>query len=84
MEPYGTKDKAVPPLVFTKDQSKLFGELNTTVYNAFGRVVRQLRHRQEGRRERLGRLHQEPRTTPVWQKFLGIYQTAYDAKYKKK
>jgi len=32
MEPYGVTDKAVPPVVFTKDQSKAFGELNTTVY----------------------------------------------------
>ena len=36
MEPYGTKDKAVPPLVFTKDQSKQFGELNTTVFSVSG------------------------------------------------
>ena len=34
MEPYGVADKAVPPVVFTADQSKQFGELNTTVFNA--------------------------------------------------
>ncbi|MCB0117342.1 MAG: extracellular solute-binding protein, partial [Caldilineaceae bacterium] len=33
MEPYGVTDKAVPPLIFTEDQSKIFGELNTLVYN---------------------------------------------------
>ena len=32
MEPYGVKDKAVPPMVFTEEQSKTFGEVSTTVF----------------------------------------------------
>lgn len=34
MEPYGETKKAVPPVIFTAEQSKQFGELNTTVFNA--------------------------------------------------
>jgi len=83
MEPYGTKDKAVPPLVFTKDQSKLFGELNTTVYAAadewFANFV-------TGKKdvEKDWDAYVKNLKDSGLDKFLGIFQAAYDAKYKKK
>jgi len=83
MEPYGTKDKAVPPLVFTKDQSKLFGELNTTVNTAmeewFANFVTGKKDVDKDWDAYIKNLNDSG-----LQKFLGIYQTAYDAKYKKK
>ena len=82
MEPYGTKDKAVPPLVFTKDQSKQFGELNTTVFNSadewFANFV-------SGKKDvdKDWDAYVKNLKDSGLDKFLGIYQTAYDAKYKK-
>jgi putative aldouronate transport system substrate-binding protein len=81
MEPYGTNDKAVPPLVFTEDQSKIFGELNTSVYTTvdewFANFV-------------IGNAdidadwdtYLETLNSAGLEQFLEIYQTAYDAKYK--
>ena len=82
MEPYGTKDKAVPPLVFTKDQSKQFGELNTSVYSAidewFANFVTGKKNVDKDWDAYVKTLKDSG-----LDKFLGIYQTAYDAKYKK-
>ncbi|MBX3050473.1 MAG: extracellular solute-binding protein [Caldilineaceae bacterium] len=81
MEPYGTTDKAVPPMVLTEEQSKLFGELNTTVYNVvdewFANFV-------------IGNYdintewdsYIEALNDSGLEQFLAIYQDAYDAKYK--
>jgi putative aldouronate transport system substrate-binding protein len=81
-EPYGTKDKAVPPLVFTAEQSKLFGELNTTVFAAVDEWFANF-------------VSGKANVDAEWDAYvknlndsglddlLGIYQTAYDAKYKK-
>ncbi len=81
MEPYGTSDKAVPPLVFTEEQSKIFGELNTLVYTTkdewFANFV-------------IGNAdidadwdtYIETLNSSGLEQFLEIYQTAYDAKYK--
>jgi len=82
-EPYGTKDKAVPPLVFTKDQSKQFGELNTVVYNVvdewFANFVTGKANVDKDWDAYIKTLKDSG-----LDKYLGIYQTAYDAKYKKK
>jgi len=82
MEPYGTKDKAVPPLVFTKDQSKQFGELNTTVYNAFDEWFANF---VTGKKDidKDWDAYVKTLKDSGLDKFLGIFQTAYDAKYKK-
>lgn len=81
MEPYGTTDKAVPPMVLTEEQSKLFGELNTTVYNVvdewFANFV-------------IGNYdvntewdaYIEALNDSGLEQFLSIYQEAYDTKYK--
>jgi len=80
MEPYGTNDKAVPPLVFTEEQSKVFGEVFTSVYNTsdewFANFV-------------IGNADVEKDWDVYLQtlkdsgldQLLDIYQTAYDAKY---
>ncbi len=81
MEPYGTMDKAVPPLVFTEEQSKLFGELNTSVLTTVDEWTANFI---------IGNADVEAdwetylatlESTGLPQ-FLEIYQTAYDAKYK--
>jgi len=81
MEPYGTTDKAVPPMVFTEDQSKLFGELNTTVYNVvdewFANFVIGNYDIEEDWDTYIETLNDSG-----LEDFLAIYQEAYDAKYK--
>jgi putative aldouronate transport system substrate-binding protein len=81
MEPYGTNNKAVPPLVFTEEQSKLFGEVHTSVYSTveewFANFV-------------IGNADVDKDWDTYLQtlkdsgldQLMGIYQTAYDAKYK--
>lgn len=82
MEPYGTTDKAVPPLVFTADQSKMFGELNTTVFNAadewFANFVTGKADVDKDWDAYVQNLNDSGLAD-----FLKIYQDAYDAKYKK-
>ncbi|MBX3015075.1 MAG: extracellular solute-binding protein [Caldilineaceae bacterium] len=81
MEPYGTIDKAVPPLVFTEDQSKLFGELNTSVLNTVEEWTANFI---------IGNVDVDADwdtylatlESAGLPQFLEIYQTAYDAKYK--
>jgi putative aldouronate transport system substrate-binding protein len=81
MEPYGTTDKAVPPLVFTEDQSKVFGELNTLIYSTkdewFANFI-------IGNADIDADWDTYIRTLEDsgLNRFLEIYQTAYDAKYK--
>ena len=81
MEPYGVTDKAVPPMVFTEEQSKLFGELNTTVYNVvdewFANFVIGNYDIEEDWDTYIETLNDSG-----LEDFLGIYQEAYDAKYK--
>ena len=83
MEPYGVTEKAVPPLVFTKDQSKSYGELNTTVFNAmdewFANFVTGKKNVDKDWDTYLKNLKDSG-----LDQFLKIYQDAYDAKYKKK
>jgi putative aldouronate transport system substrate-binding protein len=81
MEPYGVTDKAVPPMVFTEDQSKIFGEIGPTVYGTanewFANFV-------------IGNADVEADWDAYIQalndaglpQLLEIYQAAYDAKYK--
>jgi len=83
MEPYATKDKGVPPLVFTKDQSKQFGELNTTVYSAFDEWFANFVTGKKDVDKDWDAYVKNLKDSGL-DKFLGIYQTAYDAKYKKK
>lgn len=81
-EPYGTRDKAVPPLVFTKEQSKEFGELNTAVLNVvdewFAKFV-------TGKADvdRDWDTYIKTLKDSGLDRFLAIYQAAYDEKYKK-
>jgi len=82
MEPYGTKDKAVPPLVFTKEQSKQFGELNTTVYNAMDEWFANFVTGKKDVDKDWDAYVKNLKDSGL-DKFLGIYQTAYDAKNKK-
>jgi len=81
MEPYGTTDKAVPPLIFTEEQSKLFGELktsmDTTVDEWFANFVIGNADIDADWETYLATLE----STGLSQ-YLEIYQTAYDAKYK--
>jgi putative aldouronate transport system substrate-binding protein len=81
MEPYGTTDKAVPPLVFTEEQSKLYGELNTSVLNTadewFANFVIGNADIEADWDTYLATLNDAG-----LDQFLEIYQTAYDAKYK--
>ena len=81
MEPYGTTDKAVPPLVFTEEQSKVFGEVNTSVLTTsdewFANFVIGNADIDADWETYLTTLKDSGLDT-----FLGIYQTAYDAKYK--
>jgi putative aldouronate transport system substrate-binding protein len=81
MEPYGVTDKAVPPMVFTEDQSKVFGEVGPTVYGAvnewFANFV-------------IGNAdvdadwdtYVQTLNDSGLEQLLEIYQAAYDAKYK--
>ncbi|OQA47607.1 MAG: Lipoprotein LipO precursor [Chloroflexi bacterium ADurb.Bin325] len=82
MEPYATSDKAVPPLVFTVEQSRQFGELSTTVYNAvdewFANFVTGKADVEKDWDAYVKNLNDSGLTA-----FLKIYQDAYDAKYKK-
>ena len=81
MEPYGTTDKAVPPLVFTEEQSKLFGELKTSIDTTmdewFANFVIGNADVDADWETYLTTLND----TGLPQ-YLEIYQTAYDAKYK--
>ncbi len=81
MEPYGTKDKAVPPLVFTAEQSKMYGELNTTVFNAadewFANFVTGKADVDADWDAYIKNLNDSGLA-----QFLQIFQDAYDAKYK--
>ncbi len=81
MEPYGTADKAVPPLVFTEDQSKLFGELKTSIDTTmdewFANFVIGNADVDADWETYLATLE----STGLSQ-YLEIYQTAYGAKYK--
>ncbi len=81
MEPYGVTDKAVPPMAFTEEQSKLFGELNTTVYNVvdewFANCVIGNYDIEEDWDTYIETLNDSG-----LEDFLAIYQEAYDAKYR--
>ncbi len=81
MEPYGTTGKAVPPLVFTADQSKMYGELNTTVFNAadewFANFVTGKADVDKDWDTYIQNLNDSGLDD-----FLKIYQGAYSAKYK--
>ena len=81
MEPYGTTDKAVPPLVFTEEQSKLYGELQPSVLNTadewFANFVIGNADIDADWDTYLATLNDAG-----LDRFLEIYQTAYDAKYK--
>jgi len=81
MEPYGTSDKAVPPLVFTEEQSKLFGELNTSVLTSVDEWTANFiignADVEADWETYLATLNDTGLT-----QFIEIYQTAYDAKYK--
>jgi putative aldouronate transport system substrate-binding protein len=82
MEPYGTTDKAVPPLVFTEEQSKVFGEVQTTVLATaeewFANFVIGNADIEADWDTYLATLKDAG-----LDQFLATYQTAYDAKYKK-
>lgn len=82
MEPYGTTDKAVPPLVFTEEQSKLFGELKTSIDTTmdewFANFVIGNADIDADWETYLTTLNDAGLA-----QYLEIYQTAYDAKYKK-
>lgn len=81
MEPYGTTDKAVPPLIFTEEQSKLFGELktsiDTTMEEWFANFVIGNADIDADWETYLATLE-----SAGLSQYLEIYQTAYDAKYK--
>jgi putative aldouronate transport system substrate-binding protein len=81
MEPYGTTDKAVPPLVFTEEQSKLFGELKTSIDTTmdewFANFVIGNADVDADWETYLATLNDAGLA-----QYLEIYQTAYDAKYK--
>jgi putative aldouronate transport system substrate-binding protein len=81
MEPYATSDMAVPPLVFTEDQSKIFGELNTLIYTTkdewFANFVIGNADIDADWDTYIATLNDSG-----LEQFLEIYQTAYDAKYK--
>jgi putative aldouronate transport system substrate-binding protein len=80
MEPYGTNDKAVPPLVFTEEQSKVFGEVFTSVYNTsdewFANFVIG-----NADIEKDWDVYIQTLKDSGLDQLLDIYQTAYDAKY---
>lgn len=80
MEPYGTTDKAVPPLVFTEEQSKVFGEVFTSVYNTsdewFANFVIG-----NADVEKDWDLYLQTLKDSGLDQLINIYQTAYDAKY---
>jgi putative aldouronate transport system substrate-binding protein len=82
MEPYGTKDKAVPPMVFTEEQSKLFGELNTTVFAAADEWFANFVTGKADVDKDWDKYIQNMKDSGLDQ-FLKLYQDAYDAKYKK-
>jgi putative aldouronate transport system substrate-binding protein len=81
MEPYGVTDKAVPPMVFTEDQSKVFGEVSTTVY---GTVNEWFANFVIGNADIDADWDTYIQTLndSGLQQLLEIYQAAYDAKYK--
>jgi len=81
-EPFGTKDKNLPPLVLTRDQSRTFGEVRTAVYNTvdewFANFVTGKNNVDKDWDAYLKLLKDSGNDT-----MLKVLQDAYNAKYKK-
>lgn len=79
--PAGKPDMALPPLVFTSEQSQRLGELNTALYTLveqmFASFVTGVMDVETGWDSYLVELETNGLT-----EFMAIYQEAYDAKYK--
>jgi putative aldouronate transport system substrate-binding protein len=80
--PYGKPNQTVPPLIFTSDQSKRLSELNTTLYNVVDTQFAAFVTGQADVNKGWDAYLQALKTNGL-DELLKIYQTAYDAKYKK-
>lgn len=82
MAPYGKPDTQVPPLVFTSEQSKRLGELNTALYTLVDQTFAGFVSGQMDVTTGWDSYLNELKTSGL-DEYIQIYQTAYDAKYKK-